>query len=156
MSGLVIAGGGGSRPPRIVRTHARGTMRRVLDAITPARARHNRADRAAWHNPHSGLGGIHDRSSYTTFEGGSPMSQGSVDALLEFNAIARRVVWREPQDATREGYQLKGNYTPEQLAAIETAANAEDLKILDAVARGRAFARATGAAAARRFARAGW
>ena len=156
MSGLVIHGHGGGRPPRIVHKRARGDIKRVLDAVRPSLERRQRSDRAAWVNPHSGLGGIHDRASFTEFEGGSPMSSQAADALMEFNAIARRVVWREPEDATREGYDLKGQYTPEQLEAIEAASTSKETNLLNIVTRGRAFARATGGAGAIIFAEDGW
>lgn len=143
---MVIDGGGGNRPVRIVRTARRDGVERIRTMHAAANEAVSRRDHASWVNPYSGLGTIQDRASQTQFEGGSPQSRGAVDALMEFNAIARRIVWREPEDGVREGFDLKGDYTPEQLEAINESV--QSLGLMGIVAKGRAFARASGGAGA--------
>lgn len=76
-----------------------------------------------WSNPYLGLGSGIDRDDETVFDPGVPMPHPIADAFLEFNAIARRIVNREPDDASREGYWIEG--VPETLS--ETILNyAED------------------------------
>ena len=47
-----------------------------------------------------------DRHAHTHFHLPAPLDRVTVDALQEFNAIGRRIMWREPIDALRPGFRL--------------------------------------------------
>lgn len=98
-----------------------------------------------WSNPNSGLGQSVDRAKDTEFLPAAPLTTYTIDALLEFQAIARRIVNREPDDAIREGFEVKGNYTPDELRAIMKAI--AKVEVLAKVADGRRWAKAYGGAA---------
>lgn len=61
-----------------------------------------------WTNAATGRGGPMDRHAGTLFELPCPLDRHHVDALLEFNALARRIIWREVEDAMRPGFKLSG------------------------------------------------
>ncbi len=105
-----------------------------------------------WYNATSGQGGSLDRHSHTEFPSPVPLNYPTIDAVLEFQAIGRRVVNREPGDATREGYALT-HVPPELGAAVCEAAdgNRDDgtpgLGVMNAVGDARRWARAYGGGA---------
>ena len=61
-----------------------------------------------WTNTSSGQGSALDRHAHTEFLPPRALDSLTVDSLLQFQAMARRVVHREPEDATREGYTITG------------------------------------------------
>lgn len=63
---------------------------------------------ARWFNPLNGQGSAMDRSPDTVFLPGEPIPAFTVDALMRFQGIARRIVTREPKDALREGLDFDG------------------------------------------------
>ncbi len=114
-----------------------------------------------WVNAASGLGGPTDRSQSDEYTAGLPVDQWLADALLETNALARRIADQEPQDATRKGYDLvepgrarDGRARPLDPAvadAIEAACEGGDdgqgLGLLGCLERARTWARAHGGGA---------
>ncbi len=101
-----------------------------------------------WVNPVSGLGGPHDRSQIDEYIEGSPVGRELADALIQYNGPGRRVVSREPQDCTREGYDLVG-LDPATAEAMESHCDGDDesaLGVLRAIREGRTWARAYGGA----------
>jgi len=83
-------------PRRDARPLASGTRADSLGSGIPVGGR--------WVNPASGLGGPHDRSQIDQYVEGSPVDRTLADALIQYNGPGRRVVAREPQDCTREGF----------------------------------------------------
>lgn len=98
-----------------------------------------------WANANSGLGTSMDRESYTDFVPGFPRGQATIDAILQFSAMGRRIVNREPDDAKREGFDISGAYTPAELAAIAKVLG--KLEALKRVADARRWARGFGGGA---------
>lgn len=101
-----------------------------------------------WVNPVSGLGGPHDRSQVDEYVEGSPVTRELADALIQYNGPGRRVVSREAQDCTREGYDLVG-LDPAIADAMESHCDGDDetaLGVLRAIREGRTWARAYGGA----------
>lgn len=99
-----------------------------------------------WSNPNGGIGEADvDRVTGTTFLPDSPMLSWTADALLEFQAIGRRIVNREPDDAIREGFDVKGKYTPEQLSSLNR--EIARLEVLARAADARRWAKAFGGGA---------
>lgn len=110
---------------------------RPLAGGTRAILRHDHGGR--WTNERTGLGMTAARASSTTYDTPAPLDRGTVDSLLRFNAIARRIALREPQDATREGFELGD--TPDAMALAKAA---RKRGVLQWIRRGRAWARAYG------------
>ncbi len=114
---------------------SRGMLRR--DAIEQ-----NTAGR--WTNTSTGRGGDMDRHAHTGYVTPFAQPYPTIDAMLEFNAIAARIVNREPDDAIREGVDLDlgEDSDPEVKSAIldevDRTMGLEDL------ADGRRWARAYG------------
>jgi phage-related protein (TIGR01555 family) len=112
-------------------------------------ADHQRVDGIGgrWTNAATGRGGPMDRHAGTSYERPIPLDSYQVDALQEFNAIGRRIIWREPQDALRPGFRLVWDgLTP----ALEQRAYRWLRRRFDMLARvkqARAFARGTGGGA---------
>lgn len=73
-----------------------------------------------WTNRSTGQGTHLDRHSRTTFESPMPLTMSEVDGLLEFQAVARRIVRREPDDAMREGFEI-AELDDAQRSAVEQA-----------------------------------
>lgn len=136
-----------------------GIFDRILGRADAARplasgTRSARADGhgGRWTNANTGLGSEYDRRTRTTYVAPIPLDVATVDALLEFQAIGRRIVYREPQDCTRKGYELTG--MPADIAdALAGAADGNEddgtpgLDMLGASMRARAWARAFGGGA---------
>lgn len=125
-------------PRRDARPLASGTRADTMGAPTGGR----------WVNPVSGLGGPHDRSQIDEYVEGSPVTRELADALIAFNGPGRRVVAREPEDCTREGYDIK-NMDPAIAEAMESHCDGDDesaLGVLRAMREGRTWARAYGGA----------
>lgn len=103
-----------------------------------------------WVNPASGMGGPLDRSQRDEYVAGLPVDQWLADALLETNAIARRIAAREAEDCTREGYDITG-MDPGLADALEQYCEGGDdqdgLGVLGALAEARTWARAYGGGA---------
>lgn len=95
-------------------------------------------------NNSTGLGTTLDRHTLTGYEPPPRLLITEIDALIEFCAIARRIVTREADDAFREGYGITG-YSPEQLKAIRKSA--DRLGITTACKDARSWARAYGGGA---------
>lgn len=60
-----------------------------------------------WAAANSALGSLHDKSSNITYSARRRLSQQTLEALYEQNAIAARVVDRIVDDSMREGWRLK-------------------------------------------------
>lgn len=71
---------------------------------------HERQSRQAtggrWTNEATGRGKAIDRHAHTRFDQPVPIVYPIIDALIEFNALAARIVNREPDDAIREGVDI--------------------------------------------------
>lgn len=97
-----------------------------------------------WTNNSTGRGGDIDRHAHTSFV--TPIAQPFpiIDSLIEFNALASRIVNREPDDAIREGVDidLGSESDPEVKSAIME--EVDRTMGLDNVADGRRWARAYG------------
>ncbi len=114
---------------------------RVRPLAGGTRARHDGIG-GRWWNESTGQGGPLDRHTETTFVPPMPLDRGTIDALYQFNAVARRIVDREPEDATREGFEIA------ELEGNKAVADAlDDAGLLTAVGRARKWARAQGGAA---------
>lgn len=97
-----------------------------------------------WQNPDTGQGGALDRHARTEFTPPANLPISSLDALIEFSGVARRIVFRESEDATRRGYDLEGFNEP-AVEAIEK--EQQRIGLLPNVAEGRAWGRAFGGGA---------
>lgn len=95
-----------------------------------------------WVNTEMGLGGIAHRTARATFEQPFTLPVYIIDAMLQFNGVARRLCEREPYDCTREGFTIGTDPLARVLhkAAIKWG-------ILKYVRRARAWARAYGGSA---------
>jgi phage-related protein (TIGR01555 family) len=102
-----------------------------------------------WVGP-GGQGGITDRTAQTSWDPGYPVDQWLADALLSANPVARRIAAQEPDDATREGYDLVG-LDPGVADAVEQACEGGEqgrgLGLLSVLAKARTWARAYGGGA---------
>lgn len=99
-----------------------------------------------WTDP-GGMGGALDRTQATGYEPGDPVDQWLADALLECNAVARRIAAKEPEECTREGYDVTG-LDPGLGDAIEAACDGDGgLGLLGHLADARTWARAYGGGA---------
>jgi phage-related protein (TIGR01555 family) len=110
-----------------------------------------------WSNAAIGLGGLADRESETVFLPGIPIPAFIVDALLQFNGMAKKIVEREAYDCTREGFTLGSDPVAEKLRKAAVASisgqsdedntdNSED-GVLNLVERARNTAKAYGGSA---------
>lgn len=102
-----------------------------------------------WTNTSSGQGGSLDRHAQTEFLPPVALDQVTVDALLRFQAVGRRIVTREPDDCTREGYELTGMPAEVARSVLGAADGNEDdgtpgLDVLKALRKARSWARAFG------------
>lgn len=88
-----------------------------------------------------------DRHVGTTFEPPVPLDSTQVDALAEFNALGRRIIWREPMDALRPGFRIEGEGLDPVLERKAYRWLARRFQLIAALKKARAFARATGGAA---------
>ena len=121
------------------------SLRRVDSAPL---ARGTRADGygGRWQNPNSGQGSVLDRHAHTFWALPVRLDHSTIDSLLEFSAMARRIVFRESEDATRKGYQLGGlDGGGYDLQAIEE--ESQRLNLLGTIAEARAWARGYGGGA---------
>lgn len=114
-----------------------------------------------WANTLSGAGGPTDRARHDEYVAGPPVDMWLADSLLETNAIAHRIAAQEPEDATREGYDLvrpgaPRGAKPERLdaeiadaveEACEAGSDGRGLGLLSCLARARTWARAHGGGA---------
>jgi len=102
-----------------------------------------------WVGP-GGQGGATDRTAQTSWDPGYPVDQWLADALLSANPLARRIASQEPEDATREGYDLVG-LDPGAADAVEQACEGGEhgrgLGLLSVLAKARTWARAYGGGA---------
>lgn len=92
-----------------------------------------------WMNTEMGLGGVAHRTARATFEQPYTLPTYVVDALIQYNGVARRMCAREPYDCTREGLTL-GN-DPDAMALL---AHCLEWGMLRHVRRGRTWARGYG------------
>lgn len=102
-----------------------------------------------WVNYASGLGGPHDRAQADEYVEGVPVDRVLADALIQYNGVGRRVIAREPEDCTRQGYELK-DMDPglaQELEAMCDGDGAESLGALRAIRESRMWARAFGGGA---------
>lgn len=97
-----------------------------------------------WTNTKTGRGGDMDRHAHTEFIQPIRLVHPVIDSLLEFNALAARIVNREPDDAIREGVEIDlGPDTDPQIPeAVER--EVERTQALEALADSRRWARAYG------------
>lgn len=132
-----------------------GILHRISDRVFEQRNLvSQRADGIGgrWTNPSTGQGGALDRHNHTTFVAPIPLDQASIDALMRFHAIARRIVTREPEDAVRAGYSI-GNVPGTVSDAIFKAADGsnddgtEGLGMLRALRKAHMWRRAYGGGA---------
>jgi len=61
-----------------------------------------------WTNAATGMGGPMDRHASTVFDLPISLDEGAVDALMQFNGLARKIVCRAVNDAMRPGFGLTG------------------------------------------------
>lgn len=97
-----------------------------------------------WQNPDTGQGGKLDRHARTEFVPPINLPISSLDALIEFSGIARRIVFRESEDATRRGFELEG-FEETTTKAIEK--EKQRIGLLPNVGEARAWSRAFGGGA---------
>lgn len=95
-----------------------------------------------WTNVKTGQGGPASRAPFTEYDRPSPLDRVTIDSLLQFNGIGRRLATREPDDATRAGLALG-----EGPAADAVLESMRMLGALGWLKRGRTWARAYGGAA---------
>jgi uncharacterized protein len=104
-----------------------------------------------WVNSLTGQGGVLDRHATTEFVPPLPLPMETGDAIMEYEAIGRRVIDREPEDATREGYTLKTDpgIGRDLIMAAEGAPESgiEGLGLLNAVCDARRWSRGFGGGA---------
>lgn len=112
------------------------SLERFFAPIAPAA---RRFDGMKWHNPSTGQGTALDRHASTEIVPTSGLSCVEVDALIRYEGIGRRIVMREPYDATREGFCLA-----QGLEQVEEAASV--LGVLPTLSRAGAWANAYGGA----------
>lgn len=94
-----------------------------------------------WQNYATGQGSAASRQANTAFGAPVPLDRWTIDSLLRYNGLARRVALREPYDAVREGITLGD--TAEQVALAKYA---KKRGALHWVRRARGWARAYGGA----------
>ena len=132
--------------------------RRRIDSLAPlaggTRARIARRDGvgAGWVNGLSGQGSLRDTQMWTRHDPGLRLSSHDVRGLLRADAMAHRICYREPQDATRERPTITGSVRGVPLEADAEQQKAwaswlDDLGVWGALVQGRAGARAFGGAA---------
>ena len=138
-------------------------MARRRDALFAPLAGGTRADGlptgrrgSGWTNPLTGQGGILDRHTRTVWTPPAALDHFTVDGLLQFDGLARRLCWREPYDGTREGFRIKVTGDEGGSASAMIGAAASDMPAIDndsgrgsvltAIARARQWARAYGGA----------
>ncbi len=97
-----------------------------------------------WTNTSTGQGTTLDRHSGTGFVAPACLTMHEIDALMEFQAVARRIVRRESDDAMREGFDLTG-FGEQTKAAIHK--EADRLGIPAAIKNARAWGRGYGGGA---------
>lgn len=97
-----------------------------------------------WVNKNSGQGGVLDRHSYSVWAFPAPLDQGTIDSMITYNALARRIAAREPQDATRRGFELASVPDAQRDAIF---AEIQRLRVLPEIERARTWARAYGGGA---------
>lgn len=130
-------------------------MARRIDALLAPLARGTRHDGIGgrWVNPNTGQGGILDRHTLTTYVAPFDLPRETVDALIQFSGVARRLCWREPYDGTREGCVVKAPDPadgPRILASLNKLPTLDNDNVasggLQTLARARQWARAYGGA----------
>jgi phage-related protein (TIGR01555 family) len=125
-----------------------GMSARVL--LPPLRARLSLDVKAdgyggRWRNESTGHGGALDRHASTTFDPAVSLDEGTVDALMMFSGLARKIVWRKVEDALRPGFTLTSEVFADN-PALERAC-AKWLRrrgVIAAIKQAKASARATG------------
>jgi phage-related protein (TIGR01555 family) len=93
------------------------------------------------------MGGSLDRAQQTEYHPGEPVSQWLADALLECHPIARRIASKEPEECTREGYDITGLDAALGDALESECDGAEGMGLLGHLADARTWARAYGGGA---------
>lgn len=130
-----------------------GFLRRILRRDSRPLASGTRADSFAitspggrWVDP-AGMGGSLDHAQQATYHPGDPVDQYLADSLLECSAVARRIAAKEPEECTREGYDIT-SVDPELGDRIEAACDGDGgLGLLGHLADARTWARAYGGGA---------
>lgn len=105
-----------------------------------------------WTNETTGQGGVADRNAWTWFAPPLQLDASTIDDMLRFQAIGRRIVNREPDDCTREGYAVTGLEPGIAKALLDLAEGTNDdgtpgLDVSAKVADARRWARAFGGGA---------
>jgi phage-related protein (TIGR01555 family) len=100
-----------------------------------------------WVNSATGRGGPMDRHAGTTFDRPMPLDGYQVDALNEFCALGRRIIWREPADALRPGFRLEWEGQTPALERTVYRWLRRRYDLIGKMKQARAFARASGGGA---------
>ncbi|MCA9683239.1 MAG: DUF1073 domain-containing protein [Myxococcales bacterium] len=85
-----------------------------------------------------------DRHASTRFEQPMQLPYTDVDAMLQFNALGRRIVYREPEDALREGFVLVWEGLDPAVEGKVSRWLRRRYHVVQLLKRARAFARAYG------------
>lgn len=102
-----------------------------------------------WVNPTTGQGGLLDRHTRTMWVPPLELPRQTIDGILQFEGLGRRIVWREPYDCTREGFELVTDNVEQSKRIASYAMNlgevdGQQVGALQIVGRARAWARAYG------------
>jgi hypothetical protein len=97
--------------------------RRRTDAIAPLAGGTRATFRkdgvgAGWVSPMSGQGSLRDTQVWSSHDPGHRLSATTVKGLLRSDAMAQRICWREPQDAMRESFELRGEVSGVPLVVV--------------------------------------
>lgn len=95
-----------------------------------------------WYAPSIGLGVASDGLAASRYYMNAPLTSVDQDALMNTNAIARRIASLQPEDCTRMGVMFTGDDLDAQ--ALETAC--DELNVLGALRDAKTYARAYGGA----------
>ncbi len=98
---------------------------------------------ARWLNQKSQIGTIADKDQGDVLVADPDLTRHEIDTLITQSGMGRRIIYREPEDAIREGYELKGVEPDLQESILEAA---EKLELLESVAEARGLSRAYGTA----------
>lgn len=100
-----------------------------------------------WRNAATGHGGELDRHASTTFDPSVSLDEATVDALMMFCGLARKIVWRKVEDAMRPGFTLTGEVFASDPALGRTCSKwLRRRGVLATIKLAKASARATGGA----------
>ena len=107
---------------------------------------------AGWADPRSGQGSLRDGPVWSDFSAGERLDAYTIREILRANALGHRICWREAEDATKDGWEVRGEVKgvplendPEQQKAWASWFGKLDLR--GQIVQARGMARAFGGAA---------